>query len=124
MTTKTLLLFFVFSLITLPAQAGLRAEFKDTVEAEVAAFRVAIDDNVLDDDAYFTLVIGLELKGALDGDLKKFSELTRTLLKPGDTVAYHRLAAAFRHRGHEDEATYIDNEADAGTGYVINRTVS
>ncbi len=125
MTAKTPFFLLVFLLAAFPAEAGLHAQFKDTVEEEIAAFRTAIDDNVLDDDAYFTLVIGLELKGALDGDSNKFGTLLKTLLKPGDNVAYHRLAAALRHRGHKAEAAYVDNEAEfGGTGYVVNSTVS
>lgn len=110
-------------LAALPAEAGLHAQFHDTVEAEVAAFREAIAENALDADAYFTLVIGLEFKGTLDGDLKKFAELKKTLLKPGETLAHHRLAAALRHRGHEAEALYVDNDIDTGVTYVVNSTV-
>lgn len=110
--------------IALPAHAGLEAHFQDTVEAEIGAFRGAIAENALDDDAYYTLVIGLELKGALDGDWKHFAELKKSILKPGETLAHHRLAAALRHRGHEAEALYVDNDADSGVTYVVNQTTS
>jgi len=125
LTARIPVLFLALWLAAFPVEAALRAEFKDTVEAEVAAFRAALDNNILDEDAYFTLVIGLELKGELDGDLDKFAVLMKTLFKPGDTIVnYHRLAAALRHREHTAEATYVDNEANADTWRVVHTTIS
>jgi hypothetical protein len=103
------------------AHAGLHAEFKDTLDEDIAAFRETVADDPLDDDAYFTLVIAMELKEAFDGNLKNFGELAKKIVKPGETVAHHRLAAALRHRGHDEEATYVDIDADAGE-VVVNRT--
>ena len=125
MTRKVLLpLVFFLALPCAVAHAGLHAEFKDTVEEDIAAFRAAVADDVLDEDAYFTLVIALELKDELNGDLKHFAELKKKILKPGENVAHHRLAAALRHRGHEEEATYVDNDADTGVDLIVNKTIA
>jgi regulator of extracellular matrix RemA (YlzA/DUF370 family) len=80
----------------------------ESVEAEIRVFREAIEENLLDDEAYARLVDALRAKGWLNGDLERFKKLLPDIVRPDETVAHHRLAYALEEKGFAKESAEVE----------------
>lgn len=88
----------------------------ESLDDDIKTFRAAIQENLLDDEAYATLVDKMKEKGYLGGDLKKFREVIREAIRPDEIVAHHRLEYALKEKGYSEEAKELEP-------YGIKRTV-